>query len=78
MVKRPWFSWPSIAAGIPTMAVSVLLLLAWPPNPFAFFAFAPGVIISALVQWLWVPFVPWPKPIIVPPVIIPPADDDLA
>jgi hypothetical protein len=77
--KRRWFSLHSFVAALPMQLSVVLLLLyvsGFPVSAFLVFAgICVGAVFSILLQGFWEPFAPWPKPIIVPPVVIPPEED---
>jgi hypothetical protein len=72
--KRHWFSWQSFVAGVPAL-LGVVPLLLGVPGFLPMVSLSAGLLLSWLLRGFSDPFFPWPTPIVVPPVIIPPEED---
>jgi hypothetical protein len=73
-VKRRWFSGHSFVAGLPVV-LGCLPLILDEPGFLSLACICVGAVLSLLLRGFWVPFVPWPTPILVPPVVIPSEED---
>jgi hypothetical protein len=75
-VKRRWFSWWSFVFGLPAFLGALPTLITFEFFPYQMVCLLIGVVTTSLLQGFCEPFYTWPKPIVVPPVIIPPEGDE--